>query len=301
MKLPKVRMLKKQLYWMHERQRIYLKRLSGEPWPWTQDPILRSFRFCCVYRENDKVTQWIRDNWRIPYADHPNLWFAMCVARQINWPDTLAEIGFPEDWNPRRVLRILEKRKRSGKKIYSGAYILGGGNPDGVSKIRYTVMGILNPLWRWAKSRSSTQRFPWETEEAPTLKATFDWLLSFHGFGRFLAYEVVTDLRHTRCLCNASDINTWANIGPGAQRGLNRLYERDVRKSHPQSQLLEELLAVYEWIRDRRDAVLLPTLELRDMEHVQCECEKYWRAEERLREGRMVGLERFVPPGLLRA
>ena len=81
--------LRRLLDFMQERQRIYLKRQAGEPWPWTDDPILRDYRIENVFREQDRVTVWLREHWREPYAAHPNLWFAMAVARQINWPDTL--------------------------------------------------------------------------------------------------------------------------------------------------------------------------------------------------------------------
>ena len=295
-KPPKVAQLRRFLSFIEERERIRLKRAAGDPWPWTKDPVLQRFRFCCVDREDDKVTKWIRENWREPYKDHPNLWFAMAVARQINLPSTLAEIGFPEVWNPRKVLRILEKRKARGETIFSGAYILGGGNPGGVSKIRYTVMDILNPLYRKGFLLGVTEDYPFP---GCSLQEAHTWFLEQWGFGKFLAYEVVTDLRHTRYLYNAKDIMTWANIGPGAQRGLNRLYERELRKSHPQSQLLEELLRVQDWVIKNRDEKILPHIESRTIEHQLCEIDKYFRAQERLREGRIVGLERFKPPGLI--
>lgn len=84
-------------YWMTERHKIYTKRSRGVPREqWTSDPILMEYRFCNVFRELDRVTIWVRKSWRDKYSRHPNLWFAMCVARQINWPDTLAEAGFPD-------------------------------------------------------------------------------------------------------------------------------------------------------------------------------------------------------------
>ncbi len=286
-------MLKKLLAFIEERRRIRIKRESCEPWPWTKDIILQQYRFCEVYRELDRVTTWIRKNWREPYAQHNNLWFAMCIARQINWPDSLEAIGFPERWEPKRVRKILEKRKLDGKKVYTSAYLLGGGNTQGVSKIEYTVK-ILDNVWKsFHKVTPTFTDFQWP------LQGVFEWLLQFHGFGKFLSYEVVTDLRHTRYLEHAVDKMTWANIGPGAQRGLNRLYERELHATHPQAQLLEELLLVMDWIVRERNTDLLPTWEARDMEHCECEWDKRERAEERLKAGKIVGLERFRPPGLL--
>ena len=284
MSKPRVGMLRLLLRWMHERQQIYQRRQAGAPPPWTTDPILRQYKACNVYREQDKVTRWIRENWQEPFATHPNLWFAMCIARHINWPPTLAEIGFPEEWNPRRVLRVMERRVARGQKVYSGAYLLGGGNREGLKKPRYTIMNVLNPVFRAVTTGKQTP--PWEDGkhiEEVTLEAVHAWLLQFWGWGRFLAYETVTDLRHTRYLCNAPDIMTWANAGPGAQRGLNRIYGRELRSHHKADQLLDEMR----------------TMEIRDIEMSLCELDKFCRAKERLAAGKIVGLDRYVPPGLV--
>ena len=38
------------LYWYFasERQQMFARRVEGEPGPWTDDPILREFKFCNV-------------------------------------------------------------------------------------------------------------------------------------------------------------------------------------------------------------------------------------------------------------
>lgn len=293
MRLPKVKMLRQLLYWVQERQIVHLKRQNGDPWPWTKDPILQRYRFCCSYREDDKVTKWIRENWREPYKDHPNLWFAMAIARQINWPDALQAMGFPEVWDPRKALRALDKRRNGGEKVFTSAYLIGGGIPKGMAKTRYIIMNVLNPLYRYSLNHR-TKIF-----QNNTLKETWEWLVQFHGWGKFLAYEVITDLRHTRYLCNAIDIKTWANVGPGAERGLNRLYERELRTHQNQAILLEELCTVSEWIEKNRDQSILPTWEARDAEHLFCEFDKMLRVTERQSQNRIVGLERFRHPGLI--
>src|SRR4249919_3123124 len=80
---------------IHERYMIYIRKEAEDKPPWTDDPILRDYRFCNIYREDDKVTVWIRENWRKPNSDDPDLWFAMCVARLFNLPTTLEAIGYP--------------------------------------------------------------------------------------------------------------------------------------------------------------------------------------------------------------
>ena len=102
---------------MVERHNIFIrKELSKLPYPWSGDPILTEFSFCNVYRELDKVTIWIRENWREPHDENPNLPLAMAMARQINWPDTLEEIGFPEHWNPERIKAIMQGRMNRKEK-----------------------------------------------------------------------------------------------------------------------------------------------------------------------------------------
>src|SRR5262249_43690583 len=51
-------------YWRFaaERLAIFLKRSRGEPGPWTDDAILKRFKFCNTYRSADRVSQYlIRD------------------------------------------------------------------------------------------------------------------------------------------------------------------------------------------------------------------------------------------------
>ncbi len=55
---------------VHERHQIYLRRQAGQPKPWTANPILQQYRFTNVYRELDRVTIWIRENWREPHNRH---------------------------------------------------------------------------------------------------------------------------------------------------------------------------------------------------------------------------------------
>jgi len=252
--------------YMIERHSIYERRDEGQAYPWTDDPILKEYSFCNVYRELDRVTIWIRENWREPYADHPNLPFAMAMARQINWPDTLEEIGFPEHWNPERIKAIMQGRMNRKEKVYTGAYMLTG--TLGGTKVEQTIDKILTPLYEMPPRIINN-----------SLEETWKRYLPYPGFSGFMAYEVVTDLRHTKHLENAEDIMTWANPGPGAKRGLNRIHGRELEKSIPKSQLISEMKELL----DLCNMAPLP-LEMRDIEHCLCEFDKYERV--RLGQGK---------------
>jgi len=260
-------------YYINERHKIFIKRQLGDPFPWTKDEILQTYSFCNVFRELDTVTLWLRQNWREPYADHPNLPFAMAMARQINWPSTLEEIGFPEHWNPERIKAIMQGRMNRKEKVYTGAYMLTG--TLGGTKVEQTIDKILTPLY----------------ENPPpihhnSLQNTWAEYLPYAGFSGFMAYEVVTDLRHTKHLENAEDIMTWANAGPGAKRGLNRIHGRPLNQTIKKEQLneeMKELLDISEEVTNTLDPSV-PDLEMREIEHCLCEFDKYERT--RLGEGR---------------
>ena len=256
--------------YINERQAIYVNKVSGAEFPWTEDEILQTYSFCNVFRELDTVTIWLRENWREPYADHPNLPFAMAMARQINWPPTLAEIGFPEEWNPEHVKNVMRARQIKKEKVYTGAYMLTG--TLGGSKVDQTVDKILTPLY----------------EDQPeihkhSLEQSWREYLPYKGFAKFISYEVVTDLRHTKHLNKAKDIMTWANPGPGAKRGLNRISGNELNEPIHIKRAVEQMQDLLEYSVEKLEP-FVPALEMRDIEHCLCEFDKYERT--RLNQGR---------------
>src|SRR5882672_5280342 len=58
-----------ELYWTFasRRQAAFQRRLAGESWPWTDDPILQTFKFCNVFRAADRVSQYLIRN--VAYHD----------------------------------------------------------------------------------------------------------------------------------------------------------------------------------------------------------------------------------------
>lgn len=272
--------------WINERHAIYLRRKEGKPWPWTDDPILREYRFCNVFRELDTVTQWLDQNWRKPYASHPNLWFMMAMARLINWPGTLSQItdttAFPDEFIPEEFLDTFRWRRGKGLKIFGGAYVITNGGST-LPKEQYILQESLVPLWnRRAEFQQSMTDTLMGIGPVPTIENVWTWLRKTNGFGPFIAYEVVTDLRHTRYLQNAPDIMTWANAGPGALRGLNRLAGRPLDAPLR----AKDALAGMRWLLATANSpnglvkphVPLP-LEMRDIEHSLCETDKYLRVK----------------------
>jgi len=257
---------------MIERHNIYLKsKIKKLPKPWTTDQILRQYKFCNVYRELDTVTIWSRINIRNKLQSDPYLWFALCVLRRLNWPDTMEDLGeLIINWNPDKAVEILNSRKHNKSKIYNGAYMLTTGGRS-VPKNEDTCYNILTPLWE--KRYKITN----DLVNCTSLEGAFNLFAKGHvGFSDFLAYEVVTDLRHTHFLQRATDKLTWANAGPGAIRGLNRLTGRKITSKLKSLQTCKEM----QYLLGESQLYLpdtMPDLEMREIEHTLCEFDKYER------------------------
>lgn len=280
--------------YINERQTIFNKRAAGEKAPWTKDDILLNYRFCNVFREDDTVTVWVEENIRKPFADHPNLWVMLAIARYINWPPTLAHlITYPDAWpssenfDPKDLGQGLEEWSANNKKTYTGAYMIRAESDQSKewyswSKNRYIAEIVIGSLWE--------DRDDWEEllENNPTLEEVWDKFQqpTYRGFGPFMAYEVVTDLRHTRYCRNASDIYLWANAGPGAIRGLNRLYGRPLNQQPKRAQTNDEMLKLMTELNEGMPEAFahVEKFEMRDVEHNLCEFDKYERV--RLGEGK---------------
>src|ERR1044072_865418 len=83
------------IFWARERENIRKKKAAGLPPPWTENPILQTYRFCNVRRRDDRVSQWLIGNVLNFCEDFDDKmvfikWSALC--RWVNWPPTLGAI-----------------------------------------------------------------------------------------------------------------------------------------------------------------------------------------------------------------
>ena len=270
------------------REALRLRKESGAAWPWTDDPILRAYRFCNVNPEHDRVTRWIRA-WVEPYAQHANLWIALALARFVNWPPTLDAISFPtvwDHWYTDGAIEAIGRVTARGEKASPGAYLLRGNGAGPGGKAIYTVRTVLEPMFcRLHGEFCALDRSPPDTR---SLRQTHEWLRACYGVGGFMADLIVSDLRHTRYLDRATDIDTWAFAGPGAVRGLNRLRGAPITQRLPQTEARATMLELLEIA-----AAEIPEikLELHAVESVLCELDKY----ERVRLGEGKPRARYVP------
>lgn len=280
--------LKRFFWWMHERHNIYNLKTNVMLWPWTHDEILQTYKFTNVFRELDTGTIWCRENIREPYAEHPELFFNIATYRRYNRIETAKDIGFIGDYRVEAdgIIAKMMARRKANLPIFTSAHMVCGtirdedGNiPD--NKVTQIFDISFKDLWERRKEV--------EPQPGDTLQVAYNRMLDagIPGFGTFICYEVITDLRHTRYLENADDIFTWANPGPGAKRGIIRIYGHSPTDPNRVRFSYDGYVEVMYWLQDKFNRFKedwMPPVEMRDIEHSLCEFDKYERV--RLGEGR---------------
>src|SRR5262249_55290761 len=189
-----------------------------EPWPWTDDPILRDGKFCHVERERDRTTRWITEHWRNPHADDPDLIVALAIARRINHVPTLSELGYPLPWSHEIGERLIARRERGDACSDQTAYRTLAGCPPRMLLVEGFAHVLFPALWA---SREFLR--PHSDDICQAVHAR---LMALDGWGDFLAAQVIADLKFVRPLRDAPDFMTFVVSGPGSRRGLNEVLGR---------------------------------------------------------------------------
>ena len=272
-----------------ERYSIKLKRDAGLSRPWSADPIFQNNRFCNVFREDDKTTQWFRENIRDPLDKDcgrfpANILVAIVAFRWFNKIETWENILREKDdlvhlfgkWDSQYIKYLIQ---RNCKPPYvTGAYIIK--TPDGMNK----VDGV---LWCIDQFVDKLDKGDFDEFEGlgSTMQRTCELLQQCPYMGRFMSYQVVADAQHTQLLCNATDIYTWAQPGPGSTRGIGRVFYGDVDKfkygsAKDEKEVIKLMRTLLEASHSHELWPFPRNMDMQTIQNMACETDKYYRAEE---------------------
>ena len=258
-------------YWIQERESIRInKEVLGHTPPWTGDEILQKYKFCQVFREDDRTTRWFREHIREPLKDSTDVFMATVIFRWFNYIEsgrTLLKHDLLCNWDRKKAIEEISKQD----KWVTGAYIIK--TPNRMNKVT-GVAECISHMWKDKNYLIDTMY------GISSLEKIWNVLRDYPYMGPFMAYEVVTDLRHTYVADNADDIMKWANPGPGAMRGLNRLTGRELgfcKRSHPWNDEMKELLEIATTERLDGELISDTNFEMREIEGGLCEFDKYSR------------------------
>lgn len=261
-----------QFFWLaREREGIRAAREQGKPKPWTNDPVLQRYRFCNVFREDDKTTRWFNEHVRFPMRNDDGVALATVIFRFFNRIETgevLLRNNLFKNWDSMWAKEALH----DAKPLVTGAYMIK--SPPGMNK--------LSGLCECIDNVKFDEGFVGSLGWANTLESMWSQFMLYPYLGNFMAYEVVTDLRHTKFGWGATDIDTWASPGPGAARGLGRVLTGNVdqfryTRRSDRDAMLEGMQYLLGRSRDRAHWPSNRQWEMREVEHWLCEYDKWCR------------------------
>lgn len=257
----------------NERENIRVNRAKGKH-VLTFDPILGRYRFCNVRRRHDRVSKWLLENYYT--SNVGDVWFRALIARLINWPPTLQYLmekkvipTLAHDFEPFMFIDAMEELRAQKVKLYSSAYIVYPTRAKGNSKAENMTRMIISPTIDIGDKLRTHITFGSIEKFVETLAGSF-------GIKTFIAGQVAADLTYIHGqLDNAYDLYSWAPMGPGSQRGLNRLHGRPLKKAAKQHEFNSELVDVRgRLIQSNKQ---FEDLTLHDVQNVMCEFDKYVR------------------------
>ena len=208
-------------YFASERQRIYLKRLRGLPPPWTEDPILRAYKFTNSFRASDRVSQYlIKKTYTLPAKDIGTLFLRTILFKIFNrietWETLVDHLGLPDvrTFDFDACDHFFETTRASSGRLYSGAYIMPTGGLAGVPKHRMHLHLI---------RRMIRDRLPEKLSATKYLSQVYERFLLYPTFGPFLSYQYTIDLNYTTLINHSEE--EFVVAGPGALDGLSKCFE----------------------------------------------------------------------------
>ncbi len=264
-------------YFAAERQEIFFRRLHGQPPPWTDDPILTTYKFTNAYRASDRVSQYLIRSVIYDSQHSPEELFLRIVLFKIfnrieTWSllrEHLGEIR-AEHFPFNLCDSLLTQAMGKGSKIFSAAYIM----PSGIRTFRSTRKHS-NYLRLLQKMLQDS--LPAKIAESRSMEEVYRLLRSYPMIGQFLAFQYAIDLNYST-LTNFSEMDFVAP-GPGALDGIQKCFQ-DMGSfnaveiiNHVADHQEEEFLS-----RNLRfRALWFRRLQLVDCQNIFCEVSKYAR------------------------
>lgn len=291
-------------HWIIERNRIFVKKeVEGLPAPWTEDSILREFRFTNVKRWQDRETRWLLDNVikndSLSYEDkiyncilfrswNKGNTFEVICGKGISTEDLMNV----SDEVFRR--RIEDYSRRNPKYVwFTNAFNTGGikqtwkyrgrlYNFNLKNRVEYDDPELNIPLRMIYMIRDCIRKnFAERIQKAGTAEEVFNILRNIRGCANFLAYQIYVDLTYIKDFPFTED--EFVVAGPGCRKGEDFLFTKREGLSYEQAlfYLRDHQEDLFGKGTLEREFSYLPEehrrLTVMDIENSMCELSKYCR------------------------
>lgn len=291
---------------IYHRQEVWYRRnILRRQAPWTDDEILRDYKFCNVYRELDGGTQAIVKYLRQPDISPQNKLFNIIAYRFFNRRDTIERLfgglldisAFDRKYYERRFDEI--KRQEN---IFSNAYLITAHayNPDYRPQDKHVqILLMLDDL------RAKINAVIEELRQSSPQEGLAVIARNVPLAGAFLSGQILLDATYAGDIVDYTG-DDFLVVGPGAHWGLNiifghklskkeadaecrRLYQRQAEEF---ARLKAEKHLDWDLVRwQNSNYPNAPYLCLHDIQNSLCEFRKYWR----LKHGEKAKKRYFCP------
>lgn len=228
------------LYFMNERMSIFWKRQNGEPWPWTEDEILKNHKFTNVYKILDRASQFEISN--VIYNerglnndyDTEDIFYRILIYKHFNSPctwdvltkqfgDITLDIPFEE------ITNFLKSYTKEHPEFtpYSNAYMLTAAFLSGEKGKYVHLKGNGWKKYEYYfnifKEEIFYNGYIYEILQSNSLEEMYNKFMNITSFADFLSYQYIIDMNYSP-LFNF-DENSFARAGLGTQRGILRTFD----------------------------------------------------------------------------
>ena len=289
-------------WFLHERLNVYHKRvILQQPYPWTDDKILNTYRFTNICRDMDRLSIYERDHILVkldePVADREtrkkSVMFNIMLFRTFVKVDTYECFGFidfsdkawEKQWEKGKKA-LLDKQSR-GIQSFTGSFMMHNlkqCNPDPETNTNKTINAICmcqNFIDHLEEIYEKT------VSKCKGMKEQIQFLLTLPGVGSFTAYEYACSFAMPSRYCKNRLVpwtqDNYTNLGPGSTGGLEWIFKSLGNLSEIEAiiylrsiwQLEMKRLGYYDEFIQQLPPELDNDLDLRIIEHCLCETHKY--------------------------
>ena len=203
-----------------KRQALFMRRINGDPAPWTDDTVLAAHRFTNVYRAADRVSQYLIAN--VIYQGPQTIeevFFRTLLFKFFNrietWEELKTHVGNPswKTFHFERYACILDALLAQNERVYSAAYIMPS-PPFGNARKHRNHLRLLEHMM--------LDGAPKRVARARSLGDVFNILRAYNSMGDFLAFQFAVDLNYSD-LIDFSEME-FVEAGPGARDGIRKCF-----------------------------------------------------------------------------
>ncbi|GAB1543874.1 hypothetical protein NUACC21_65500 [Scytonema sp. NUACC21] len=214
-------------YWRFAalRQEVFFKKINNMPPPWTSDPIINTYKFCNAYRASDRVSQYLIKN--IIYdgnrsKNEEEVLFRILLFKIFNkietWEYLENKIGnyiSLSNFNFNIYSNLLQDAMETGYVIYTSAYMSCASKEFGYDKKHQNHLALIEQMV--VKDRVVSRII-----KAKSLEEVFYTIQEYPLLGKFMAYQLATDINYSEII--NFDENSFTIAGPGAERGIRKCF-----------------------------------------------------------------------------